>query len=279
MIVRVVKPHHATLRKFIRHFYFLSSTDPTFRQSYVTFPRLTTPLSLLAHSRTRVGPARRRVVCRHAPTAPPHAELDGIFSRPMLIDYRGPVDEVTVVFEPLGLNPFLPCDFSDATGLPDQEFNPYGSAFVRMLDRLFSIRGREQRRRLLEDFFLEHYRPFDHPDLFRSFEALTDADSQMPVSEIARSLGVCHKTLTRLYQRHLGTTPVVLRRIARFRRSIELTQNRPGAGQFTQIAYLANYYDQPHLIREFQELTGESPACFFRHVSAMDTGDILWRIL
>jgi AraC-like DNA-binding protein len=137
----------------------------------------------------------------------------------------------------------------------------------------------EKRRRQLEDFFLEQYRAFDHPDLFRSFESLTDADCPVPVAEIARSLGMCHKTLTRLYQRHLGTAPVVLRRIARFRRSIELSQNRAGAGQLTQIAHLANYYDQPHLIREFHEFTGESPARFFRHVSAMGTRDILWRML
>jgi AraC-like DNA-binding protein len=198
----------------------------------------------------------------------------------MLINYRGKIDEVTVVFEPLGLNQFLKCDLAEvAVGRASRTFNPYGAEFDQFLVRLFARKNVDQRRQLLEDFFLTHYQPFQHDVLSRSLECLTDIDKNIPVSQIARSVGVCHKTLTRIFQRHLGSTPVVLRKIARFRRSLALRFGGAASSHLTQLAHLSNYYDQPQFIKQYRQLTGESPAKFFRHVSAVDGRDVFWRML
>jgi AraC-like DNA-binding protein len=278
--ITVLKPRDPALGRFIRHFYFLKSESADFRQSYVTFPQLTTPVSLFNRVRCLRQPDRRQATCFHDPEAGPYGEVDGIFTRPMLIDYRGLIDEITIVFEPLGLNQFLECDYAAvAVGPISQTFNPYGDEVVQFLSDLFAEERVEQRRQLLEDFFLAHYRPFHNDVLLRSLEILVDADSDMSISEIARSLGVSHKTLTRLYQRHLGSTPVVLRRIARFRRSLELRLGGRDSSNLTQIAQLSNYYDQPQFIKQYHQLTGESPSEFFRHVSALGSRDIFWRML
>lgn len=160
MHVSVIKPHDPTLSRFIRHFYFLRSEDADFRLSYITFPQLTTPLSLFTHVRTHLDADRRRADCWEDPDAGCHGEVDGIFTRPMLINYRGKIDEVTVVFEPLGLNQFLKCDLAEvAVGRAGRTFNPYGAEFDQFLLRLFARKNVDQRHQLLEDFFLTHYVP------------------------------------------------------------------------------------------------------------------------
>ena len=155
MQVTVLKPTNKELGKFIRYFYFLKSASPGFKQSYVTFPQLTTPLSLFTRVRTRLDADRRRASVWSDPKSRPHAEVDGIFSKPMLIRYTGLIDEVTVVFEPLGLNQFLSSSYSEAAmGPASRRFNPYGAVFDRLLSKLFATRNKHERRNLLEQFSL-----------------------------------------------------------------------------------------------------------------------------
>jgi AraC-like DNA-binding protein len=279
MEVKVEKPREHELKKFIRHFYFLKTDSEEFRQSYLTFPQLTTPLSLFVNVRTYLSADRTQAHCWHDRTAGLHAEVDGIFTRPMRINYRGKIDEVTVVFEPLGLNQFLRCDLAEvAVGGASRSFNPYGAEFHQFLGNLFADDKVERRLSVLEDFFRTNYRPFDNEILSRALECLRDTENKTPISQLAQSLGVSHKTITRLFQRHIGATPILVRRIARFRRSLELKFG-DGLSKLAQIAHLSDYYDQSQFIKQIHELTGESPASFFRHVSIMGGKDIFWRML
>ena len=208
MDVKVVKPREHALRKFIRHFYFLRADSEEFRQSYLTFPQLTTPLSLFVNARTSLSADRTLAHCWHDPTVAFHAEVDGIFTRPMRVNYRGKIDEVTVVFEPLGLNQFLRCDLAEvAVGEASRNFNPYGAEFHEFLGNLFADDKLERRVSVLEDFFRTNYRPFDNEILSRALKCLRDTENKTPISQLAQSLGVSQKTLTRLFHRHLGATP------------------------------------------------------------------------
>ena len=279
MEVAILKPDDRTLRGFIRHFYFLTSEKADFRQSYVTFPQLTTPLSLFTQARTRLDAGRRHASVWFDPNSKPHGEVDGIFTRPMIISYRGIIDEVTIVFEPLGLNQFLRCNLSDvAVGPAARRFNPYGAAFDQLLSKLFATKDRHQRRNLLEEFFLAQYQPFNNVVVSDSLKWLIETDN-MSISQIAQSAGVSHKTFTRMLLRHLGTTPVVLRKIARFRRSLELSFVRRSRHTSTEIALLCDYYDQSQFIKQYHQLAGDSPMRLFRNISNLGGEQIFWRML
>jgi AraC-like DNA-binding protein len=279
MEVTVLKPANTALGSFIRYFYFLKSEQANFKQTYATFPQLTTPLSLFTRVRSRLDADRRHASVWYDPKSKPHGEVDGIFTRPMIINYRGIIDEVTVVFEPLGLNQFLRCDLSEvAVGPASRRFNPYGAVFDQLLSKLFATRDMYQRRKLLEEFFLTQYQPFRNEILSRSLKCLIE-DDNMSVSRIARSVGVSHKTLTRMFQRHLGATPVVLRKIARFRRSLDLTFGSRPPHTSTEIALMSHYYDQSQFIRQYHQLAGDSPTRLYRNVSNIGGENIFWRML
>ena len=279
MEVNVLKPANSELGDFIRYFYFLKSASPDFKQSYVTFPQLTTPLSLFTRARTRLDAERRRASVWYDPKSKPHAEVDGIFSRPMLVNYRGLIDEVTVVFEPLGLNQFLRSDYSEvAMGRASRRFNPYGAVLSRLLSRLFATANIHERRILLEEFFLTQYQPFRNEVLSRSLERVIK-DEGTSVADVAHSVGISHKTLTRLFQRHLGASPMVIRKIARFRRSLDLTFGSESPHTSTEIALMSDYYDQSQFIKQYHQLAGDSPARLHRNISSISGEKIFWRMI
>ena len=279
MDVRVLQPNDETIARFIKHFYFFKSESKEFRQSYVTFPNLTTPLSLFSSVRFHISDDGRHATCSHDRHASRHAEIAGMFTHPIFVTYNGEIDEIAIVFHPLGLNQFIRHNYCEVAGRISQTFNPYGGEFERLLANIFQLPGAEQRREALESFFLKHYVPFEDYTFSVALTLLTDFKEEMPVAQIASSVGVSHKTLTRMFQRHLGATPVTFRKIARFRRSLELVLCSTEGDSLTKSAHLSNYYDQAHFIKHYHQLTGEPPASFFRHLTMMGGKDILWRLM
>ncbi|HKP35588.1 MAG TPA: helix-turn-helix domain-containing protein [Pyrinomonadaceae bacterium] len=278
MLIEVVKPGSGLLSQYIRHIYFLRSGDRSNRHSYLTFPQLTTPLTLLKNVRSQMDSERRFAYLCQDESAGFHAEVDSVFTKPMHIQYEGVIDEVTIVFEPLGLNQFIEQDLRVvATGTSSRQFNPYGEAFDALLSDVFGTSDRRERLQLIEGFFKKKFVGFCHPVLSEAVRRLTSGSESPSITEIARDLGVSHRTLTRLFQRHLCTTPVVFRKIARFRHSLDIKFRTNPSETLTHIAHHCDYYDQSEFVRQYHELAGESPGKFFRDVSALNNHQIFWR--
>ena len=69
--------------------------------------------------------------------------------------------------------------------------------------------------------------------------------------------------LRRLCREHTGISPKLLSRILRFRRAVERLRQRPQV-RWADFAAACGYFDQAHLIREFQEFAGETPGRFLQ---------------
>ena len=65
------------------------------------------------------------------------------------------------------------------------------------------------------------------------------------------------------FRREVGLPPKTLARILRFHRARGLIV-APGGADFAEVADLCGYYDQAHLIRDFREFAGCTPAEFRR---------------
>jgi methylphosphotriester-DNA--protein-cysteine methyltransferase len=88
----------------------------------------------------------------------------------------------------------------------------------------------------------------------------TDAPAPT-VSNVAQAVGVSTRHLRTLFQRHVGLAPKAFARIARLHRVVHAQRERPEASWST-LALEAGYYDQSHLIADFQALMDESPSTF-----------------
>lgn len=141
--------------------------------------------------------------------------------------------------------------------LPDKPFDSFwrGLTFHDNIDDWVSC---------FEDFIYEiiqgDYNP-DYIDVF--YDMITDPTQQKAITDIEGEFFVSPRTLQRQFIKRVGTSPKRLERIIRVNRVWESIKS--GAGiDYQNIVYKGRYYDQSHFIREFKEITGETPDRFFK---------------
>jgi AraC-like DNA-binding protein len=85
---------------------------------------------------------------------------------------------------------------------------------------------------------------------------------RLPLCEFADAAGLGERQLRRSCYRYSGLAPKHLARILRFRHAA--SRLREGANDLAGVALDCGYYDQAHMIRDFRELAGTSPAKYQR---------------
>ncbi|MFZ4861019.1 DUF6597 domain-containing transcriptional factor [Sphingobacterium sp. Mn56C] len=88
--------------------------------------------------------------------------------------------------------------------------------------------------------------------LLQKGKTLKDIQNEMSMSE---------RSLERLIKQYVGISPKMFSRIIRFQSGLN-TLRRTDFSNFTELAYIAEYFDQSHYIKEFREFTGTNPKNF-----------------
>lgn len=92
--------------------------------------------------------------------------------------------------------------------------------------------------------------------------ALTrSSEPPLPVSALARQLGVSERTLRRRCEAAFGYGPKTLARILRFQRILRLLR-RPADARLAEMAVETGFADQAHMTREVRRLGGLTPGAF-----------------
>ena len=86
-----------------------------------------------------------------------------------------------------------------------------------------------------------------------------------PIREVAAQLGTSHRSFIRAFAAEAGLTPKLFLRVRRFNRALALA--RAGRLSWPELAIACGYCDQSHLIRDFVEFAGVTPAAFARLAS------------
>lgn len=80
--------------------------------------------------------------------------------------------------------------------------------------------------------------------------------------QVCRETNISERTLERLMNQHVGISPKRFTRIIRLQSFLDGFRNGVH-DNFTDLAYINDYFDQSHSIREFKEFTGITPREFF----------------
>jgi AraC-like DNA-binding protein len=86
----------------------------------------------------------------------------------------------------------------------------------------------------------------------------------LPLGELASRIGVSHKQMLARFDSRVGLTPKLTSRIFRFRDSLNAAY-RAEALDWSDLAANCGYYDQAHMIHEFQQFAGMTPAEYRRN--------------
>jgi AraC-like DNA-binding protein len=99
------------------------------------------------------------------------------------------------------------------------------------------------------------------PQVEIAAKIIRDSGGRLPITAIARSVGMSQSSLERSFRAAVGTSPKMLSRLSRLQNVCRLWDR---GKTLTDISVEAGYSDQPHMVHDFRLLTGSSPEDFFR---------------
>jgi len=195
-------------------------------------------------------------------------ELLGKYRDPIQLSYPGWIAELAINFKPLGINYFFEQNYQQLAPNTFQALElPEWQKIAMSLFKEHEVKAQVA---ILERFLLRRIRSNRIEELASLEQATTlleSTDRDWSIADIASHVGLNEKTLVRRFKKFAGCSPLQLKRILRFRRSIDLKQVGATVQNLTQTALESEFYDSSHFGREYRLLTGHSPKNFFKEVS------------
>ena len=99
-------------------------------------------------------------------------------------------------------------------------------------------------------------------------QELNRSNGKDSIMMLAQKLGLSKRTLERRFLLHIGTTPKKYARVVRLRNALFQRQT---LSSWADVAYFTGYYDQSHMINDFQELYGLSPDKLYPQIETSKT--------
>jgi AraC-like DNA-binding protein len=272
-------PVHPELKKHIRYYYFVRTNDPDHHSSYYSFPNTTIPVNIHKNVQCRIE--RSSAIGTATTDAAFVTIANGLRETPLQVAWNGSIDKVTIAFTAVGINYFIRNNLQEEVYGHANIFMAWNEGSYRTyLDKFYKENELSRRINVLEDFLMSIYQPFDKGALLQQvIDMLCNFSEDLPVPEIARLAGVSERSLNRLFQLHIGVSPVVYRKIARFRESLENKVVREKFKRLTDIGYDSNYYDQSYFIKMYNKLSGKSPKELFKSVDKLADNNVIFEFL
>jgi AraC-like DNA-binding protein len=101
-----------------------------------------------------------------------------------------------------------------------------------------------------------------HPAVLEASRTIAGTHGQIALPALSRHTGFSREYLIRRFREQVGLTPKAYGNIVRFNRALELA--RGPAPSWAEIALACGYYDQSHLVRDFQRFAGRAPGTLLR---------------
>jgi AraC-like DNA-binding protein len=276
MNVNIYYPQSNILKQIIDCFYILNRDENEPNSLYLTFPSVNSIVSVALNA--RLIKDENKIVIKHDLSVPFFSDLTCRFNKPILVEYEGPIKEITIYFKPLGLNALLDRDLS-------QFANNCGTSFIPLADfeetflMLFSENSDTDIISLLEKYLISKFKGFEHPYIPLIIDDFyNENNKEKSLAEIFSKYPYSQKTIIQHFEKHICKTPSEFRKILRFRNALsdyKISDNQT----FTKLSCYLDFFDQSHMIKEFKTLTGYSPKDFYRKLSQIENGEIKWMFL
>jgi AraC-like DNA-binding protein len=190
--------------------------------------------------------------------------LAGMTSRPVLVE-AGTVERcIQIDFTPPGMRRLLgvPMELVANRVLGLEEL--LGPAACELAERLFEAGGADSggwaaRFRLVDELLLARLRATEPvvAEVEWAWRQLVRSEGRVRVTALTSELGWSRKRLGAAFRSEIGLPPKTVARVLRF----DHARRRLGAGErAVSVAVAAGYADQAHMVREFGELAGVTPA-------------------
>jgi len=196
------------------------------------------------------------------PPASMQGILFGLNTRSVLFRRDGDEVGISIDLTPLAARVVFGLPAGEVMNMAVRLDDVLGSAGKRLVERLQEVSGWARRFAVLDEHLtamLHDRAPKPAAQVVHAWQRLTADSPITDVADLAREVGWSRRYLTRRFHQEAGVPPRQLRRIARLERSCALIRDG-GRRTMAAVASLSGYYDQPHMLREWQTLAGCTPS-------------------
>lgn len=184
----------------------------------------------------------------------------GLYAGPVMIESFGGACCVQVNFTPLGARQFFGLPMSEMRdrmiGLDDA----LGFDGIALRERLGEAPDWDARFDIAEGFITGRLAEAHTPstEIAWAYRTVVESGGRTRIAALAGEIGWSRKHLAAKFTDAIGIGPKTLSRIVRFNRALSLSRRQDD--DWAGIAADCGYADQAHLVREFRQLAGETPA-------------------
>lgn len=199
--------------------------------------------------------------------------ISGVQRSYFVVDTRQLTSMVGVHFKPGGAWRFL--------GIPASEFSDEHVPLdaipalrdTAWLDRLATAPTPATRLRLLDSLLRSGRRRESHPAIEWAVGQLRRYPDSARIAPLATEAGLSMRRFNELFTREVGVSPKGFARIRRFH-SVLGRIAHPRPIDWSALALDAGYSDQAHLIRDFREFSGLTPAAYRAQGAPLQPGHV-----
>lgn len=178
--------------------------------------------------------------------------------------WKGRFRDFAVAFRPTGFYRLFGIPMNQLTDRVVEASELLGTEVRQLHESLQGAAGLNAMARLTEDFlraWLPRSRPF-HPVQVAASHVIV-RHGGVTVDELAHAVNLSGRQLERRFVEQVGIPPKLYCRISRLAYALRLKEATPRR-TWTELTYLAGYFDQNHMVKDFRALAGTSPSEFFR---------------
>ncbi|RAV29311.1 AraC family transcriptional regulator [Sinomicrobium soli] len=144
-----------------------------------------------------------------------------------------------------------------------------------ILEKLINATSVNEKIDILTYFFLNLIQKIRYNDSKVEF-ASTLLQRGKTLKEIQIEMNISERSLERMTKQYVGISPKMFSRIIRFQSGLNILR-KTDFKDFTELAYMADYFDQSHYIKEFKEFTGTNPKNFVLNTNEHLANFPLWK--
>jgi len=191
------------------------------------------------------------------------AIVSGAYGKGFISDREEEAFIMGIHFKPGGAFPFLGV-MADVLANTHVDLETlWGFAARRLRERLCEASTATERFQLLEETLIKHlFRPMEHHYAVSTALELFGRRIDVTVREIAKTLGLSERRFIQVFKTEVGVTPKLFSRVQRFQQLRATIHRQEKKADWAGIAMESGYFDQSHMIRDFQEFSGLTPAAY-----------------
>jgi AraC-like DNA-binding protein len=195
------------------------------------------------------------------------AAMSGTYSSIFVIDAMQHESMLGVHFKPGGAFPFLGSLASELTDAHADLADLWGRSALELRERLCAACNHQERFQIMEEVLTDRLRQSrkGRVAIAIALDAFGPYGTGASVRDVAREVGICQRRFSKVFAAQVGLTPKVFCRILRFQR-VRTLADQVEKPDWAQIASTCGYFDQSHLINDFQEFSCLSPTEYLRHL-------------